>query len=158
MKFEFDAQKSKVNKTKHGVDFVEAQTLWKDFDRLEIRARTEDEPRSLVVGKIGTKIGLPLSLIATRVCGLSPLGVHAKKKAGCMKAKELDQTFDEGKDISGFLDLSTAARLGQAQKRINLNAPVWMVQSLDKLATCRRISRQALIKIWLSEKIKQAEI
>ena len=54
MKFEFDAQKSTVNKTKHGVDFVEAQTLWKDFDRLEIRARTEDEPRSLVVGKIGT--------------------------------------------------------------------------------------------------------
>jgi hypothetical protein len=41
-----------------------------------------------------------------------------------MKAKELDQTFDEGKDISGFLDLSMAARLGQAKKRINLNAPV----------------------------------
>ena len=75
-----------------------------------------------------------------------------------MKAKELDQTFDEGKDISGFLDLSMAARPGQAKKRINLNAPVWMVQSLDKLVTCRGISRQALIKIWLSEKIKQAEI
>jgi hypothetical protein len=41
-----------------------------------------------------------------------------------MKAKELDQTFDEGKDISGFLDLSMAARPGQAKKRINLNAPV----------------------------------
>jgi len=47
-----------------------------------------------------------------------------KEEAGCMKAKELDQTFDEGKDISGFLDLSMAARLGQAKKRINLNAPV----------------------------------
>ena len=80
MKFEFDTQKSKVNKIKHGVDFVEAHTLWKDFDRLEIRARTEDEPRSLVVGKIRTNIGLPLSLIATRAYGLSPLGVHAKKK------------------------------------------------------------------------------
>ena len=80
MKFEFDAQKSKVNKTKHGVDFVEAQTLWKDLDRLEIRARTEDEPRSLAVVKIGTNIGLPLLLIATRACGLSPLGVHAKKR------------------------------------------------------------------------------
>ncbi len=55
MEYEFDEQKSKANKVKHGIDFVEAQTLWEDIDLLEIPARTEDEPRSIVIGKIGDK-------------------------------------------------------------------------------------------------------
>ena len=55
MEHEFDEQKSKANKAKHGIDFVEAQTLWEDIDLLEIPARTEDEPRSIVIGKIGDK-------------------------------------------------------------------------------------------------------
>jgi uncharacterized DUF497 family protein len=55
MEFEFDAVKSKRNKEKHGVDFVEAQLIWGDVDRIEIPARTEDEPRYLVIGKIGRK-------------------------------------------------------------------------------------------------------
>lgn len=55
MEYEFDEQKSKINKSKHGIDFVEAQTLWEDIDLLEIPARTDDEPRAIVVGKIGDK-------------------------------------------------------------------------------------------------------
>lgn len=55
MEFEFDEQKSKANKAKHGIDFVEAQTLWDDVDLLEIPARTEDEPRTLFIGRIGDK-------------------------------------------------------------------------------------------------------
>ncbi|MBM9538145.1 BrnT family toxin [Desulfobulbus alkaliphilus] len=56
MKFEFDSQKSESNKHKHGVDFVEAQSLWDDLDLLEIPAKTvEDEGRCLVIGKIGGK-------------------------------------------------------------------------------------------------------
>ncbi|MDY6988457.1 MAG: BrnT family toxin [Thermodesulfobacteriota bacterium] len=55
MVFEFDQKKSQKNKETHGVDFVEAQALWDDPDLLEIPARTEDEPRFLVVGKIGMK-------------------------------------------------------------------------------------------------------
>ena len=55
MEYEFDEQKSKANKAKHGIDFVEAQTLWEDIDLLEIPARTEDEPRIIVIGKIGDK-------------------------------------------------------------------------------------------------------
>ena len=50
MEYEFDEQKSKANKTKHGIDFVEAQTLWEDVDLLEIPARTDDEPRAIVIG------------------------------------------------------------------------------------------------------------
>jgi hypothetical protein len=53
MEFEFDPGKSDANKQKHGIDFVEAQALWEDPDVVEIPARTEDEPRSLVIGRIG---------------------------------------------------------------------------------------------------------
>ena len=52
MEFEFDDAKSRANKAKHGIDFVEAQTLWLDEMRIEIPARTEGEPRLLVVGLI----------------------------------------------------------------------------------------------------------
>ena len=55
MEFEFDKQKSRSNKEKHGIDFVEAQTLWRDISRVEIPARTKDEPRMLVVGTINKK-------------------------------------------------------------------------------------------------------
>jgi len=50
MEFEFDPQKSALNKSKHGIDFVEAQKLWDDPDRLEIPAREMDEPRFLIIG------------------------------------------------------------------------------------------------------------
>ena len=52
MEFEFDLRKSRSNKKKHGIDFVEAQALWEDPDMIEIPARTTDELRSLVVGRI----------------------------------------------------------------------------------------------------------
>jgi len=50
--FEFDAKKSAANKAKHGIDFTEAQALWLDEMRIEIPARTEDEPRFLIIGVI----------------------------------------------------------------------------------------------------------
>ena len=55
MEYEFNEPKSKANKAKHGIDFVEAQTFWEDVDLLEIPARTEDEPRAIVIGKTGDK-------------------------------------------------------------------------------------------------------
>ncbi len=55
MEFEFDEAKSQANKTKHGIDFIEAQALWLDEMFVEIPARTEDEPRFLVVGMISGK-------------------------------------------------------------------------------------------------------
>ena len=53
MNFEFDSGKSSANKEKHGIDFVRAQTLWDDPDLIEIPARTSDEPRLVVIGRIG---------------------------------------------------------------------------------------------------------
>ena len=55
MNFEFDKQKSKSNFKKHGIDFLQAQILWEDSDRLEVPARLESEKRWILIGKIGSK-------------------------------------------------------------------------------------------------------
>jgi len=52
MRFEFDAAKSAANKVKHGIDFVEAQALWMDPDRIELPARPMNEPRFLIIARI----------------------------------------------------------------------------------------------------------
>ena len=54
MKFEFDPGKSSANKKKHGIDFGRAQSLWDDPDLIEVPARTSDEPRFVVIGRIGS--------------------------------------------------------------------------------------------------------
>ena len=53
MEFEFDPTKSAANRDKHGIDFIDGQALWKDPDRLEIPARSIDEPRTQVIGRVG---------------------------------------------------------------------------------------------------------
>ena len=55
MEFEFDKRKNQINKKKHGIDFIEVQALWEDPDRIEIPAKTTDEPRFVVVGKVLNK-------------------------------------------------------------------------------------------------------
>ena len=55
MKFEFDPEKSEANKAKHGIDFVEAQALWDDPDRLLVPARTQGEPRLMLIARIDKK-------------------------------------------------------------------------------------------------------
>ena len=55
MEFEFDSHKSEENKRRHGIDFVEAQMLWDDPDRIEVPARTIDEPRFIVIARIADK-------------------------------------------------------------------------------------------------------
>ncbi len=54
--FEFDAAKSRANLLKHGIDFDAAQALWLDEELLQVAARTEDEPRFVVIGRIGEKV------------------------------------------------------------------------------------------------------
>jgi len=72
-----------------------------------------------------------------------------------MKAHDLDKTFDEGKDITKYLDISRAKKLGQEQKRVNVDFPVWMIRSLDKEAKRLGVSRQSIIKIWLAERLEK---
>ena len=73
-----------------------------------------------------------------------------------MKAKDFDERFDRGEDISRLLDHSQAHRPDQAQKRVNVDFPVWMIQSLDKEARRLGVTRQSVIKIWLADKLKEA--
>ena len=72
-----------------------------------------------------------------------------------MKAKEFDKKFDNGDDISDFLDLSKAKRVMQDQKRVNVDFPAWMLESLDKEASRVGVTRQSIIKVWLAERLEQ---
>lgn len=70
-----------------------------------------------------------------------------------MKASDFDDAFDAGEDVSGLLDLSKARRPGLEQKRVNVDFPAWMVTSLDREADRLGVTRQALIKLWLADKL-----
>jgi hypothetical protein len=104
MDFEFDSEKSASNKSKHGIDFYEAQELM-------------------------------------------------KKKF--IKAEEFDKKFDDGQDVSEFLDFSKTERPGEKQKRVEVDFPDWMLQSLDKEAKRLGVSRQSIIKVWIAERLKE---
>ena len=73
-----------------------------------------------------------------------------------MKAKDFDNKFDEGVDISKHLDRSKARRPEQEQKRVNVDFPVWMIQLLDKEAKRLGVPRQSIIKVWVAERLKKA--
>ena len=69
-----------------------------------------------------------------------------------MKARELDKIFDDGEvDINDYLDLSSAFRPGQEQKRVNVDFPVWMIERLDREANRPDVPRQSFIKVWIGE-------
>ena len=71
-----------------------------------------------------------------------------------MKAKDFDKKFDQGKeDIIDDLDLSTARRSNLGQKRINVDFPSWVVESLDREAARIGVTRQSIIKVWLVERL-----
>ena len=72
-----------------------------------------------------------------------------------MKARDFDKKFDEGKDISKYLDVSKARRLKQEQKRVNVDFPLWMVQLLDREAKRLGVPRQSIIKVWVAERLEK---
>ena len=72
-----------------------------------------------------------------------------------MKAKDFDEKFDLGnRDIIDDLDLSTARRINHEQKRIDVDFPAWVVESLDREAARIGVTRQSIIKAWLVERLK----
>ena len=73
-----------------------------------------------------------------------------------MKANEFDKRFDEGKDVSKYLNISEARRPGQEQKRVNVDFPLWMIHLLDKEAKRLGVTRQSIIKVWLAERLEKA--
>ncbi len=75
-----------------------------------------------------------------------------------MKAKEFEKKFEDAIDITSHLDLCKARRPEQEQKRVNVDFPIWMIQSLDKEAKRIGIPRQAIIKLWLAERLEKIHI
>lgn len=71
-----------------------------------------------------------------------------------MKAKQLDSKFDNANDISQHLDLSKIRKPNQEQRRVNVDFPTWMIDSLDKEATRLGVTRQSIIKVWLAERLE----
>ena len=71
-----------------------------------------------------------------------------------MKARDFEQAFGEGADLTASLDLSSAKRVLQTQKRVNVDFPTWMVDSLDREASKLAVTRQSVIKVWLAERLE----
>jgi hypothetical protein len=73
-----------------------------------------------------------------------------------MKAKTFDKKFDDNEvDIINDLDLSTLKRPNQTQKRVNVDFPIWIVDSLDREASRIGVTRQSIIKLWLAERLEK---
>jgi hypothetical protein len=72
-----------------------------------------------------------------------------------MKAKELDEKFDRGEDVTSHLDLTKIRRPNQEPRRVNVDFPIWMIDSLDREAKRLGITRQALIKVWIAEMLQR---
>jgi hypothetical protein len=74
-----------------------------------------------------------------------------------MKTKTFDKKFDAGEQVTDQLDLAKARRVGTAPKRVNVDFPGWMVQSIDQEADRLGVTRQSLIKMWLADKLGQVK-
>lgn len=73
-----------------------------------------------------------------------------------ISVEELDRMFDDGEDISAYIDWSKAERPGLKPRRVNVDFPDWMVRCLDAQAQKRGVTRQALIKMWLADRLESA--
>ena len=72
-----------------------------------------------------------------------------------MKAKEFDKRFERGEKITRYLDLSKARKPDQEQRRVNVDFPNWMIQAMDREAQRLGVTRQSIIKVWISERLKE---
>jgi len=76
-------------------------------------------------------------------------------------AKEFDEKFDNGEDVAEYLDFSTAIRLKDVKKlktetkKVNVDFPEWIIESLDKEAKKIGVTRQSIIKVWIAERLKE---
>lgn len=74
-----------------------------------------------------------------------------------MKAKTFDRKCDDGESVIDQLDLGKVRRIGTEAKRVNVDFPLWMVQSLDREARRLGVTRQSLIKLWLADRLGHSQ-
>ncbi|MDX2081702.1 MAG: hypothetical protein SFU53_13040 [Terrimicrobiaceae bacterium] len=77
------------------------------------------------------------------------------KKHSTMTAQEFERRFDEGEDITPYIDASSIRRPGLEPRRVNVDFPEWIIQKLDFQSKMIGVSRQSLIKLWISERVQQ---
>ncbi len=73
-------------------------------------------------------------------------------------SKDFDQTFDEGKDVTKHLKKKTTVKVNQKVKRVNIDFPVWVIETLDLEASRLGVTRQALVKFWVAERLDKQGI
>ncbi len=73
-------------------------------------------------------------------------------------AKEFEEKFESGENLRSYLDLDQASRPGLEQKRVIVDLPIWMVEKLDKVAKRLGVTRQSVIKAFISEKLKEENL
>jgi len=74
-----------------------------------------------------------------------------------MKAKQFDDRFDRGEDVSAALDLQEARRPGLEPRRVNVDFPTWMIDALDREARRLGVTRQSVIKIWIADRLEHRD-
>ena len=77
------------------------------------------------------------------------------KNPSTITAQEFEQRFDDGEDITPHIDESSIHRPGLESRRVNVDFPEWIIQKLDLQSKLVGVSRQSLIKLWVSERIQQ---
>ncbi len=80
------------------------------------------------------------------------------KNKSTIKAAEFDRLFEEGVDMTPYLDLSTAHRPNLEQRRVNVDFPKWVIDSLDREAAHLGVTRQSIIKVWIAERLKAEKL
>ena len=160
--FEYDETKSAANLAKHGIDFVQAQALWQDDLRAEVRSTGVfvEEPWR-VTGQALDRIWTAIVTYRGTLSGSYRFDALVSRRRFCMvvktiSAEEFDRRFDDGEDMSEYMDWSSLRRPGLEAKRVNVDFPTWMVQRLDREAQRRGVTRQSLIKMWLAERLDAA--
>ena len=86
----------------------------------------------------------------------SPSAERAETKSPVTSAEAFDKAFDDGADVSGYVDWDSARRPGLEARRVNVDFPAWVVDALDRQADRLGVTRQALIKLWIAERLEKA--
>ena len=162
MTFEFDPAKSAATKADRGVEFVEAQQLWLDPNAIELPARSEAEPRKMLIASMGGKVWSSIFTKRGATVRIISVRAHTQRRSKFMSSKtkttskNLEQRFEQGEDVLDYFDLSKASKPNLTPQKVNVDFPAWVVSALDREANRHGVPRQSLIKVWIVERLEKA--
>jgi hypothetical protein len=117
-------------------------------------ARFSDEPRLALISGLDGKLWTAIYTVrGDRARIISARRAREMKNQSTITAQELKPRFDEGEDISPFIDISSIRRPGVEPRRVNVDFPEWMIEKLNWQSRLIGASRQEIVKLWVSERI-----